>query len=120
MTVDDYCKAKLAGIAWRFRHISYPAMVAIMFCVRNRVQNSNWLPVLEKIERDLPATSETSDQRDPELTKVLETVDYVYDGSKADKLANGGTHWVETGKPLWWSEEVKERVASIAGLEIWK
>ena len=120
MTVDDLNRGKLAGIAWRWRRVSLPAMITILFCVRNRIQDDNWLSVLEKIERELPATHDTSDQRDPALTDFLEAVDAVYAGSRLDKWTNGGTHWSVTGEPFWFTEPVKERVANIGNLEVWK
>lgn len=118
MTVDDLNRGKLASIAWRYRHVSLPAMITILFCLRNRVkEEGNWLPILEEAEQNLPAT-EPSDQRDPMLTDLLEAVEPIYSGARVDKWTNGGTRWSVVGQPR--PAGATELVANVGNLEVWK
>lgn len=119
MTVDDLNRGKLAGLAWRYRHLTLPAMITVLFCIRNRIkEEGNWLPVLEKIEQDLPVPDRTSDQRDPMLTDLLDAVEPIYSGARVDKWTNGGTMWCESGQPK--PVEATELTATVGKLEVWK
>jgi len=126
LTVDDAIKAKLLWIGWRYRHISFPACVAVMLCVRNRVKEGNWLATLEKIEYDYSTPKPASDQRDPILQDIATAVDAVFTGERVDRWTNGGTHWIDTSCPmptnvmLEMEKAGMARVATVAGLEIYK
>jgi hypothetical protein len=106
MTVDDVQKGLLAITAWRAAgHISFPACVAVLFCLRNRLEangDNDWMR----------AIGESVDARDPEFLKILEVVDSIYDGTRADSLSNNATHWTPA--------EGRERVATIGGFELYK
>lgn len=97
-------------------------MVSILFCVKNRVTDGRWLPVIENINRQMPVNHQEPDPRDPEFLNFLNAVEHVYAGNDiADKWSNGGTHFIKQGQLFWWSEEVHERVAVVNNsLEIWK
>ena len=114
MTADDYSKAMLASLMWRAaNHISFPAMVAVGLCVRNRVKDGNWLPVIDKINAQNVATGiDCTDARDPKFQDVLTAVDGIFDGTRADRWTNGGTQW--------WSSPGTERTAVVGNLEIYK
>lgn len=124
MTVDDANKIRLALIAWRFRHLGLPPMIAIMYAVRNRVAEDNWTPVLEDVERAWPVPTDRTDSRDPLYLDVLESVDWVYVGGKMDKWTNGATRWSETGAvlPVNIAADLlgRERTGNVGGLELWK
>jgi hypothetical protein len=113
MVSDNYVKSQLISVAWdAASHISFPAMAAVMFCIKNRVDangDGDWLKVISAISKEkTPAV----DVRDPDFQKVLEVVDHIYDGSKVDRWTNGGTHW-EAG-------DARERTAVVGTLEIYK
>lgn len=124
MTVDDLNKSRLALIAWRFRRLGLAPMVAVMYAVKNRVVEENWTPVLREVERAWPDDKEDTDSRDPLLTDLLESVDWVYVGGKVDRLTNGGTRWKETGvePPANIAADLlgRERTGNVGSLELWK
>lgn len=117
MTVDDTNKARLALIAWRYRHLGLAPMIALMYAVRNRVTEDNWTPAFEEIERAQPAIPKT-DSREPLFLDLLESVDWVYTGGKVDRWTGGGHLWAEVGSPR--PAGATEMTAVIGGLEIWK
>ena len=121
MTADDYTKAMLASLIWRAASgISFPAMVAVGLCVRNQVKDGNWLPVIAGISSTMPAGKDCEDARDPRFQNVLTAVDGIFDGTRVDKWTNGGLYWTPVGEKFWWTSGVKERVATVAGLEIYR
>ena len=127
MTADDYTKGQLASLMWRAAsHISFPAMVAVGLCVRNRVKDGNWLPVIEEMygaydtkEARIIQGSPCTDARDPKFQDVLTAVDGIFDGTRVDRWTNGGTMWAEVERPLH-KLFGTDRVATLAGLEIYK
>lgn len=124
MVSDNYVKSLLVSLAWdAASHISFPAVAAVMFCVKNQVdanKDGDWLRVIDKLAREGGFPNRTKDVRSPDFQNTLEIVDHVYDGSKEDRVTNGGVRWAETGQPFWWSDPVKERVGTVAGLEVYK
>ena len=116
MVSDNYVKSQLVSLAWNAAsHISFPAVAAVMFCVKNRVNASgdgNWLKVITELEREVSTPPRAKDVRSPEFQNVLEIVDHVFDGSKVDRLTNGGTQW--------WAGDGRERTAVVGSLEIYK
>ena len=99
LTIDDYNKAKLAELAWKAAgKISFPACVAVAFCIRNRVEkagDNNWLK----------AMSDDTDTRDPDFARLIEVIDSIYTGERVDNLSNNALYW-DDGKG-------RERVAVI-------
>jgi hypothetical protein len=112
MTADDYTKGQLASLMWRAAsHISFPAMVAVGLCVRNRVKDGNWLPAINEVNGP-DKNEDCTDARDPKFQDVLTAVDGIFDGTRVDRWTNGGTQW--------WAGDARERTAVVGSLEIYK
>ena len=121
MTSDEYIEGRLLTLAWKsVGHISVPAVVTVLFCVRNQVKDGDWMRIISGIEKLVPVKAPDPDVRTPEFRDLLEIVDGVYENERIDRFTNGGLFWCETGEKFWWTEAVKERTGTVAGLELWK
>jgi hypothetical protein len=94
LTVEEYNAKVLALYAIRAAgNISFPAVVAVMSCIRNRVEkagDNNWLKAME----------DDSDNRDPQFARTLEKAEEIfkiateiYEGTRTDNLTNDATFW---------------------------
>lgn len=115
-------------LAWMDGRESVNSSLAILFCIRNRI-NEKWEDgdlgrILQGIwyERYYQNTPggldyiELPDLRDPVFNQLLGLVESIFDPENPaiDRLTNGGTRWGDN--PV----EAKERVAVVGTLNIWR
>ena len=112
---DDYVKAKLVEMAWRFgkRYGGYKAGVLVMHTLGNRVRVGwgNWLQVLDSVpkfmaENEMPPL-EHPPLWEPAFVKLLHAVEGVYDGSIPDE-STGALYWCDLGsiERSWFQEKI--------------
>jgi len=97
MTVDEYNKSQLVRVAWQYAgKISFPACVAVLFCLRNQVEkngDNDWLRVTAQYPLD-----GFIDARDPDFINVLNVVDSVYDNTRVDTISNDAVYFDGRGE----------------------
>ncbi|PWT75524.1 MAG: hypothetical protein C5B59_08580 [Bacteroidetes bacterium] len=100
---DDYCKAKLVEMGWRWSKTyagGHMAGQLVMHAIMNRVR-CGWgtcLVVIDTIpkfmaENELPPLEHPAIW-EPSFMKMLQAVDGIYDGSVPD-MTNGALYWGE-------------------------
>lgn len=119
---EDYLKAKLVEIGWRFGQSytgagGYVAGQIIMSIVANRVRAGwgSWLQMIDRVpafmaENVMPAF-EHPPIWEPAFTKLLHCVDGVYDNSIKD-LSNGAMYWGDLSRieRPWFKEKILDAV----------
>ena len=97
---DDYQKAQLVTVGWRYgrEYGGHLAACMIMSCIMNRVRKG-WGTVLEVIDR-IPAFAATTDVPtgtpsiwEPGFVKLLHEVEAIYDGTQ--DYAKEATYWAD-------------------------
>lgn len=125
MHVDNYVRSKIAEFGWRAaHHISVPAILAVMFVVKNRVGDTNdWLRALYEI-RNTVIDLEPIDIREPYFLEALRLADGIYPGDtgetpRKDIYTSGALYWWDGN---WQPFDLtgKERVSQVGTLTLWK
>jgi hypothetical protein len=114
---DDYIKAKLVELGWRFTQYygngGHIAGQIVMGCIANRVRAGwgSWLQMLDGVEQFMaenvvPPLKHPS-VWDPAFIKLLHVVDGIYDGSIPNP-AKDGFYWADLGKidRVWFLEKI--------------
>lgn len=142
---DDYIKAHLVNLGWRFGQSYGSGHVAgemVMQTLANRVRIGwgSWLKVIDTVslfmaENEIPRLEHPS-VWEPSFVKLLHKVDGVFDGSIPD-LSKGALYWGDLAKieRPWFLEKIVQaktlnfegvevpahsRVACMNGLNFWK
>lgn len=133
---EDFIKAKLVEMGWRFGQSYTGGHLAgqmVMHAIANRVRSGwgSWLEVIARLpnfmaENELPPLHYPS-VWEPIFVKLLHAVDGVFDNSTPD-LAKGALYWGALNKieRPWFKEkilgypEVHPRVADMNNLSFWK
>lgn len=142
---DDYIKAHLVELGWRFAQSYGSGHVAgemIMQTLANRVRIGwgSWLKVIDTVplfmaENEIPKLEHPSIW-EPNFVKLLHKVDAVFDGSIPD-LSKGALYWGDLAKIErdWFREKIvqsrkfnfegvevpaHQRVACMNGLNFWE
>jgi hypothetical protein len=115
---DDYVKAKLVEMAWRFCKSytgGHMAGQLIMHTLANRVRVGwgGWLQVLDSVpkfmaENELPPL-EHPPLWEPAFVKLLHAVDGIYDGSIPD-ASRGALYWGDLNRieRPWFKEKIMD------------
>lgn len=113
---DDFIKAKLVELGWRFSQSyggGHLAGQLVMHVLANRFRTGwgSWLSILDRVpvfmaEKELPKLEYPS-VWEPVFVKLLHVVDGVYDGSTPD-LSKGALYWGDLGKieSSWFLEKI--------------
>ena len=142
---DDYVKAHLVSLGWRFGQAYSGGHIAgemVMQTLANRVRVGwgSWLKVIDTVplfmaENEIPRLEHPSIW-EPNFVKLLHKVDAVFDGSIPD-LSKGALYWGDLAKIErdWFREKIVQaktfnfegvevpahpRVACMNGLNFWK
>lgn len=128
MTADNVIKAQLFLLAWREGHAhgGLDNSLSVAFVVRNRVRagwhGGSWLATIENhglysASTEAPDTVSMPDLREPNVLRLLQQIDALYEGSLVDKLtiapamkgeSRGALFYGELHKPLrsWFQSHV--------------
>jgi hypothetical protein len=86
-------------------------MLAVLFVVRNRSKagwsQGSWTQIIESHNQfssiSVVGNSQTvlyPDPRDPDFISVMQLVDSVYDGTRADNLTDGALYYADIGRGI--------------------
>lgn len=124
---DDYVKAHLVELGWRFGQSYAGGHIAgqmIMHVLANRVRLGwgSWLNVLDGMpkfmaESQLPPLVHPS-VWEPAFVKLLHAVDGIYDNSTPD-LSKGALYWADLGKVErpWFKERILSNIQGMVSNE---
>ena len=117
MRQDDYNKAQLVTVGWRWgrEYGGYLPALMIMGCVANRVRCGwgSWLQVIERIPHFTAEDFESKEFPsvwEPGFVRLLHEVDGVYDNSGVD-LSKGALYWADLRRVTrtWFKENIIQR-----------
>jgi hypothetical protein len=126
VTSEDFIKGQLCLIAWLDGFESGTnAMIGICHVVRNRVtagwHDGDWVrTVWGLISARHRTWGEPPDVRDPLFMPLLQVVDSIYDGTRADKLTDGALGYFKNTEHFGALLESAQRVAQIGQLTFYK
>ena len=120
---DDFIKANLVSMGWRFSQsyvgAGHIAGQMIMHALANRVRVGwgSWLQIIDRVpafmaEKELPPLVHPS-VWDAGFIKLLHTVDGVYDGTIPD-LSKGALYWCELShiENPWFKEKIVDAIGA--------
>lgn len=140
LTQDNYVKAKLVELGWRYGqmysggHIA-GQMIIHALCNRTRCGWGSPLQVIDNVpkfmaENEMPPLVHPSVWQ-PEFVKLLHSVDGIFDGSAQD-LTHGGLYWADLSRIQrpWFKEHIVDalkedglrqhaRVSDLNSLSFW-